>query len=77
VARNDAGINTFNSSGVFGMMLGIGASNLYYPSSSVKWDVMAGRLQTSLTGSVIGNLMCEFWPDIQKHVLHRKRTSRG
>lgn len=77
VTRTDIGTNTFNSSGVFGMMLGIGASNLYYPSSSVKWEVMAGRLQSSLTGSLIGNIMCEFWPDIQKHVLHRRHVPKG
>lgn len=34
VTRRDSGTNTFNSSGIFGMALGIGASNLYYPSAS-------------------------------------------
>ena len=34
VARQDSGRATFNASGVFGMALGIGASNLYYPSVS-------------------------------------------
>ncbi len=81
VTRNDSGAQAFNASGVFGMMLGIAASNAYYPSDSVKWPVMAGRLQTSLTGGVIGNLMSEFWPDIQKKVLGRlhggNRRARG
>jgi hypothetical protein len=35
VARQDSGRQTFNASGVFGMALGIGASNLYYPSASL------------------------------------------
>ena len=73
VARQDSGADTFNSSGIFGMMMGIGASNLYYPACSVRWPVMAGRLETSLFGSVTGNLMSEFWPDIQKRFFHKKQ----
>ena len=73
VVRNDAGKNTFNSSGLFGMALGIGASNLYYPSASANTGVMLGRLNTSLSSGVIGNLMSEFWPDIQQKLLHRRR----
>ena len=52
------------------MALGIAASNLYYPRASVKWEVMSGRVVTSLTSNVIGNLTSEFWPDLQKF-LHR------
>jgi hypothetical protein len=33
---------------------------------------MAGRLYTSLLGSVIGNVTSEFWPDVQKKFFHRK-----
>jgi hypothetical protein len=54
------------------MMMGIAASNLYYPSASVRGTVMAGRLYTSLLGSVIGNVTSEFWPDVQKKFFHRK-----
>jgi len=32
---------------------------------------MAERLSTSLTGGVVGNLMSEFWPDIQKKFFHK------
>jgi hypothetical protein len=72
VARQDSGRASFNASGIFGMMLGIAASNLYYPSASVRGPVMAGRIETSLLGGVTGNLMSEFWPDIQKKFFHRK-----
>jgi hypothetical protein len=72
VTPTDSGRPVFNSSGVFGMMMGIAASNLYYPSASVKGTVMAGRLYTSLLGGVIGNVMSEFWPDVQKKFFHRK-----
>jgi hypothetical protein len=33
---------------------------------------MLGRIQTSLTGDIIGNLMSEFWPDIQRKFFHRR-----
>jgi hypothetical protein len=72
VTPTDTGRPVFNSSGVFGMMMGIAASNLYYPSASVRGTVMAGRLYTSLLGGVIGNVMSEFWPDVQKKFFHRK-----
>jgi hypothetical protein len=72
VVRTDYGRPVFNSCGVGGMMMGIAASNLYYPSASVRGTVMAGRLYTSLLGSVIGNLTSEFWPVVQKKFFHRK-----
>jgi hypothetical protein len=72
VARQDSGRETFNASGVFGMALGIAASNVYYPRQSVRGEVMVARLSTSVTSSIIGNLMSEFWPDIQKKFFHKK-----
>ena len=69
IARQDSGKAAFNASGLGGMALGIAASNLYYPSASVRGCVMAERLTTSLTGGVVGNLMSEFLPDIQQRVL--------
>ncbi len=73
VARHDSGRQMFNFAGVLGMVLGIAASNIYYPRASIRGSVMAERLETSLTGSVTGNLTSEFWPDIQKRFLHHKR----
>lgn len=71
ITKDDSGKNTFNTSGLTGMAMGIATSNLYYPSASRTGSVMAGRVYTSLTGGVIGNLMAEFWPDIQSHLFHR------
>ena len=65
VAKNDSGKNVFNVAGLGGMALGIGASNLYYPSPSVHGSVMLNRLTTSLTGSLFGALTSEFWPDLE------------
>jgi hypothetical protein len=77
VARQDSGRSTFNSAGIFGMAMGIGTSNLYYPSASRTGTVMATRVGTSLGGWAIGNVGAEFWPDIQRKFfsngfLHRK-----
>ena len=69
VTRQDSGKAAFNASGLGGMVLGIAASNLYYPPASVRGYVMAERLTTGLTGGVTGNLMSEFLPDIQKKFL--------
>jgi len=73
VARQDSGRTAFNASGIFGMLLGIAASNIYYPAASVRGEVMAARVETSLFGSVTGNLMSEFWPDVQKKFFHRRK----
>jgi hypothetical protein len=73
IARDDSGASTFNSSGVFGTVLGIAASNLYYPSPSRHTSVMLDRLNSSFTGGIMGNLMSEFWPDLQEKFFHRKR----
>jgi len=72
LARQDSGKLAFNGSNFFGMILGIAASNAYYPAASRTGTVMVGRLGTSLMGGAIGNLMSEFWPDVQK-MLHRKK----
>jgi hypothetical protein len=72
VGRNDAGRHVFNSPNLLGMAAGIAASNLYYPSASRTGAVMAGRLETSLLGGLTGNLMSEFWPDVQRKLFHRK-----
>jgi hypothetical protein len=66
VCRNDSGQAALNSSNLLGTAFGIAASNVYYPSASRTGTVMAGRVETSLFGGVTGNLMSEFWPDIQR-----------
>ena len=77
IARQDTGAAAFNASGVFGTMMGIGASNLYYPAGSRCLSVMLGRLNTSFTGGIMGNLMSEFWPDLQQKFFHHKQTVKN
>jgi len=72
VCRNDAGRPVANASNLLGMSLGIAVSNLYYPAASRTGPVMAGRIETSLFGGLTGNLLSEFWPDIQRKFFHKK-----
>ena len=70
VARQDSGREAFNASNIGGMMLGIVASNAYYPAASVNSSVMLSRISTSMMGGAVGNLMSEFWPDLQEKFFH-------
>jgi len=72
VARQDSGASAFNASNIVGMALGIAASNAYYPAASIRGRVMLSRVDTSLFGDVVGNLMSEFWPDLQQKFFRRK-----
>lgn len=72
VCRNDAGHAVFNASNLLGMGTGIALSNAYYPSASRDGMVMAGRIETSLLGGLTGNLLSEFWPDVQMKLFHKK-----
>ena len=65
ITRRDSGKESFNFSGVVGMELGIALSNAYYPPQSVNGREMAYRTFTSLTASGLGNLLSEFWPDVE------------
>lgn len=66
IVRTESGKDTFNSSGMLGIVGGIGLSNVYYPAASIRGRVMAERLSTSFTGVVVGNVMSEFVPDLEK-----------
>ena len=72
IARQDSGATAFNASGIGGMLMGIAASNLYYPAASQRGSVMTCRISTSLTGGIMGNLMSEFWPDIRRKFFHKR-----
>jgi len=72
VARQDSGRQAFNGSNIGGMALGIAASNLYYPAASRNGTVMFGRVWTSLMGGAVGNLMSEFWPDVEQRLFKKR-----
>jgi hypothetical protein len=72
ITRRDSWNNGFNFSGLAGMELGIALSNAYYPPKSVNGGEVAWRTLTSLTASMLGNLLPEFWPDIKARLSREK-----
>jgi len=75
VTRADSGKTTFNYSGILGMGMGIGLSNVYYPAASVTGTETAKRFGTSLAASALYNILPEFWPDIRQKLFRRKADS--
>ena len=73
IAHQDSGRQAFNISNLGGISMGIAVSNIYYPSASRNGGVMGGRVLTSLMGGAVGNLMSEFWPDVQGKFFKKKR----
>jgi hypothetical protein len=73
ITRQDAGSETFNTSNVLGMMMGIGMSNAYYPPASRTGTIMVNRIGTSFLGDATGNLMSEFWPDVRRRLFHKRQ----
>jgi hypothetical protein len=55
------------------MGMGIGLSDAYYPQRSVNAPEFSSRVITSLISAAMGNLLPEFWPDIQQKFFHRQR----
>jgi hypothetical protein len=72
ICRQDSGRLAFNASNIGGTAMGIAASNLYYPAASRNGTVMASRLWTSFMGGAVGNLLSEFWPDVQEKVFKKR-----
>ena len=71
ITRNDDGHNGFNASEILGNAIAAGISNAYYPAA----DRSAGNTFNKW-GQQIGldtgfNVLKEFWPDIQRKLLHR------
>lgn len=73
VTRQDSGKPAPNWSFLIGTGMGIGLSNAYYPDRSRTGSVMLSRIGSSVIGSALGNLLPEFWPDVQRR-LFRSRS---
>ena len=71
ITRTDSGHSSFNFAGIGGMGMGIGLSDAYYPHRSVNAPEFGSRVITSLISAAMGNLLPEFWPDIQQKFFHR------
>ena len=74
IARKDSGGHMFNVPEFLGNATAIGISNVYYPAEnrSVSSNLSGWGLQMGI--DAFGNELKEFWPDIQKRYLKRKKS---
>lgn len=70
VTRNDAGVNTFNISEVFGSGVSAGLANLYYPAPDRTFANTADRWAVSVGVDAVTFIAREFWPDINHALFH-------
>jgi hypothetical protein len=71
VARKDSGGHTFSYENVLGAFTAGAISNIYYPSDNRGFGLTVGRAGTALGYGTLGNVLLEFWPDIDKKWFHR------
>ena len=74
--QNDNGRTGFNYSEVFGNATAVAISNAYYPDNRTARDNVE-RLGAQLGLDMAGNILKEFWPDIDKKFFHRKNGGNG
>ena len=74
--QNDNVRTGFNYSEVFGNATAVAISNAYYPDNRTARDNVE-RLGAQLGLDMAGNILKEFWPDIDKKFFHRKNGCNG
>ena len=72
ITRNDAVHNTFNFSEIVGNRAAAGISNAYYPKDVNMWVKTYQRWGDQIAFDGIGNILKEFWPDINKAIFYQK-----
>jgi len=72
VCHTDSGGRSFNWSNALGAVTTGGLSNAYYPSTDRGFGLTMSRSGVALLYGSAGGLVQEFWPDIQRKVLHKQ-----
>jgi hypothetical protein len=75
ITPNYHGHNTFNAAEVFGRGISQAISAAYYPSEDRTAGALAVKYGWAMGRDALTNVFREFWPDIDKHLLHRHRTN--
>jgi hypothetical protein len=70
ITRNDANLSTFNFSEIIGSGVAVEVSSLYYPRQA-RGGQNLERWAGQLINDGVGNVVQEFWPDINHKFLHR------
>lgn len=71
VTRKDSGGHTFHFSNVLGAFTAGGISNAYYPKDDRGFGLTVSRSAIALGYGCLGNVLVEFWPDIDRKLFHR------
>ena len=71
--RKDSGGRTFNYSEVLGNATGVAISNAYYPDSR-DFASNVSKLSVQIGIDMAGNVLKEFWPDIQKKLTKQPKA---
>jgi hypothetical protein len=71
VARKDSGGHTFHFSNVLGAFTAGGISNAYYPKDDRGFGLTVSRSMIALGYGCLGDIVVEFWPDIDRKLFHR------
>lgn len=72
ITKTDRGRTTFNFAEVLGNGISAGIANAYYPRERGLSDNLA-RLSTQLATDAFSQVLKEFWPDIKRKYLARRR----
>jgi hypothetical protein len=73
VTRDDQGGETINLAEILGSGAAAGLSSAYYPGQYRTWNKARQRWTTNLALDGATLIFKEFWPDINRKVLHRRR----
>jgi hypothetical protein len=76
VAPSDRGHMMFNTAEIFGNAATAGLGNLYYPSAERGLGKTGVRFATGLGTDMLGNIMREFWPDIDRWMSNRRAAKK-
>ena len=73
VAHTDSGGRAFTFSNVLGALTAGSISNAYYPDSDRGFGLTMSRAGIALLYGTAGSIFSEFWPDIQRKLLHKNK----
>ena len=72
ITRTNSGRNTFNISEIAGAGAAAVIGNAYYPATSSTWVKTYQRWGTQLALDGAGDVLKEFWPEINRAIFHNK-----
>jgi hypothetical protein len=72
ITRNDAGVDTFNSSEIVGSGLAAVVSSRYYPRQERGAGETLDRWTSQFLNDGANNILQEFWPDIHDKLFRRR-----